>query len=65
MYQTPKADIFTLALVMLELCTFTSYDVYYDYEDMKVDLIGLREAVEQIEYSNELKCILEMMLTEE
>jgi hypothetical protein len=32
---------------------------------MRVDLEGLREAVEQIEYSNELKCILEMMLVEE
>lgn len=44
-YQTPKADIFTLALIVLELCSFTSYDNYYDFDHMNVDLEGLREAV--------------------
>jgi hypothetical protein len=65
LFQTPKADIFTLAVLALELLTLSPFDLFYDYEHMKVDLQGLRAAVEQAECSGELKSILEMMLVEE
>ncbi len=64
-FHTPKADIFTLAVLAMELLTLSSFDAYYDYEKMQVDLSGLRVGVEELECSEELKTMLELMLVEE
>jgi hypothetical protein len=44
-FHTPKADIFTLAVLALELLSLSSFDHLYDFEKMQVDLQGLRSFV--------------------
>lgn len=42
-YHSTKADIFTLAVLLLEMATLTYMDKYFDYEAKVVDVPGLRK----------------------
>lgn len=57
-FHTPKADIFTLAVLAIELMTLNPQDCHYDYSHMQVSLPGLLHVVEELPCTEETKSIL-------
>lgn len=41
-YHSPKADLFTLGVLLIELATLSSCDRFYNYEEKAVDVNSLR-----------------------
>lgn len=62
-YISPKSDIFTLGVLLINLALFEPMTCYFDYDRCIIDFQRLQEKVEKIPYSENLKNLIRMMLT--
>lgn len=57
-----KSDIFTLGVIALEMCSGEELDSFYDYNKLILNLEGLKQKINQINYSLYLKQLLLEMI---
>ena len=63
-YHSTKADIFSFAVLLLEMATLSPMDKYFDYEKRIADVEGLRRVAEGLPISGSIRDLLLSMLRE-
>ena len=59
---SPKTHVFAAAVIVLDICSEEEMDCYYDYNKLVLNLKGLQQKVNQLNFSPFLKeLILEML----
>lgn len=61
-YLSPKSDVFTLGMLILEMACLEPLDGFYDYSTHSLDYQSLIHRVSRILYSVELKTLIAGML---
>lgn len=60
---SPKSDIFSLGVLLLEMCSLSPMDHFYDYQNNSIDSQGLHATINNISYSEYFKSLLRSMLS--
>lgn len=61
-YISPKADVFSLGMILMEMVALESMRCYYDYSFASIDYDSLIHRLSRINHSLSLKTLIAEML---
>lgn len=61
-YISPKADVFSLGMIIMEMVALESMRCYYDYSLVNIDYDSLIHRLSRINHSLSLKTLIAEML---
>ena len=61
-YVSPKADVWALGMVVMEMITFEGMQTYYDYPRITIDYDSLIHRLSRVNHSLPFKTLLAEML---